>query len=362
MQDAIQKRLDVNEAALMVKSANQHSVKTTVSLITGFPEETKDDLRATIRFLGDSLRYEGSDIQLHLLCPLAETPITSRYRDQLTYDDIFSDISFQGWEQNPEEREMIKAHRDLFPNFYAVPTRWLNRQYLRELREFLLHGILRHLWLMVLLHRDSNDLVSVFDEWQIWSDKERRIASVLDTSRGYYSNDAFSHDLLRFVRTSYATSSGKYPHLLRTMVRVEELQLTLIKGQPEASQRSARRRCVIESMETVPILARDAHLTLVPADYRKLIRCLKRNTPLDLIRDEQVALVLMREKDKIKTIQLSRPTYELMSLCDGSRNVLQISDDLSLFGELEVSPQKASIFGLASLAQKGLIEVRNVAV
>src|SRR5207253_3056394 len=39
MQDAIQKRLDVNEAALMVKSANQHSVKTTVSLITGFPEE-----------------------------------------------------------------------------------------------------------------------------------------------------------------------------------------------------------------------------------------------------------------------------------------------------------------------------------
>ena len=51
-----------------------------------------------------------------------------------------------------------------------------------------------------------------------------------------------------------------------------------------------------------------------------------------------------------------------MSLCDGSRNVLQLSDDLSLFGELEVSPQKASIFGLASLAQKGLIEVRNVAV
>jgi radical SAM superfamily enzyme YgiQ (UPF0313 family) len=361
MQEVIQKRLDMNQAALMVKSANHHGIKTTVSLITGFPEETKDDLRATIRFLGDSLRYEGSDIQLHLLCPLAETPITSKYRDRLTYDDIFSDISFQGWEQDPKEREMIKSHRDLFPNFYGLPTEWLDRQYLRELREFLLHGILRHLWLMVLLHRDSNDLVSVFDEWQIWSFKERRIASVLDASRGYYSSDAFSRDLLRFVQTHYSPVIGRYPHLLGTMARVEEIQLRLLKIQTEGNQRFTRRRCVIESMETVPILARDAHLTVVSADYKKLIRSLKRNTRLDLIREEPVALVLMRERDNIKTIQLSRPSYELVSLCDGLRNVLQISDELSILRELDVSPQKASIFGLTSLAQKGLIEVRNAA-
>src|SRR5260370_40861411 len=58
MQDIIKKGLDVNEAAARVKRTNQHGIKTTVSLITGFPEETKDDLRATIRFHGESLRYQ----------------------------------------------------------------------------------------------------------------------------------------------------------------------------------------------------------------------------------------------------------------------------------------------------------------
>jgi radical SAM superfamily enzyme YgiQ (UPF0313 family) len=127
VQALIQKRLDLSEAAARITRANTRGIQHTVSLITGFPEETKEDLRGTIRFIGESLRHQHAQIQLHLLAPLAETPITTQYQDQLIYDDIFSDISFQGWEQDAEERRMIIAHPELFPNFYAVPTRWLDR-------------------------------------------------------------------------------------------------------------------------------------------------------------------------------------------------------------------------------------------
>src|SRR2546423_1250376 len=161
MQTLMQKRLNLGEAALRIRRANRRRIRHTVSLITGFPEETKDDLRQSVKFIGESLHHQFAQIQLHLLAPLAETPITTEYQDQLVFDDIFSDISFHGWEQDPEERAMIIDHPELFPNFYAVPTRWLERQYLREVREFMLHGIAKTRWLMVLLHRETGDLLSV---------------------------------------------------------------------------------------------------------------------------------------------------------------------------------------------------------
>src|SRR5205807_8416727 len=132
--------------------------------------------------------------------------ITTQYENELVFDDIFSDISFHGWEQDPEERAMIMKHPKLFPNFYAVPTRWLERQYLRQVREFILHGIAKARWMMVLLHRESGDLLSVFDEWVAWSARERELDGVVDTSRRYYSGDRFPRDLTLFVESTYLES------------------------------------------------------------------------------------------------------------------------------------------------------------
>src|SRR4030095_3040832 len=128
------------DAALRIKHAHRRRIRHTVSLITGFPEETKEDLRGTINFIGETLRHHVAKIQLHLLAPLAETPLTTQYQDQLIFDDIFSDMSLQGWDQDPEERAMIIKYPKLFPNFYGIPTRWLDRQYLREVREFILQA------------------------------------------------------------------------------------------------------------------------------------------------------------------------------------------------------------------------------
>lgn len=357
MQAIIHKRLNLHDANARIHYANRKGIVTTVSLITAYPNETKEDLRGTVRFLGESLRYQHSQIQLHLLAPLAETPITTQYKDQLVYDDIFSDISFQGWEQDPQDRALIVAHRDIFPNFYGVPTS-LDREYLRELREFILLGSLRHRWLILLLHRDSGDLLTVFDKWQAWLSRERAIGGAVDTTRSYYSSDDFSDDLFRFIRSGHYQSEN--PHLLRTMVEVEHSRLHA-RGDFTSLAEKDRRSLHLGNIGAVPILASHARVVTVDADYKRLMKCLKRRERINQITARKMALVFVKHGEEIKIIQLNDLTYQLMKLCDGSHNVEQIASEFSAVGPSGVSPMKATMYGLTLLAGKGLIETQPVA-
>lgn len=358
MQTIIQKRLNLQDAHARIYYANRKKIEATVSLITAFPEETKEDLRGTVRFLGESLRYDRAEIQFHLLAPLAETPITTQYKDQLVYDDIFSDISFQGWEQHPEDRALIVEHPEIFPNFYAVPTP-LDREYLREMREFLLRSTLRHRWLMLLLHRESGDLLSVFEQWQAWSRKGRAKDGLVDTTRAYYTSEAFSNDLFCFIRSR--EKETRNPLLLMTMVEVEESRQRFGTEFLAINEKESSKTVRLASTEVVPVIASDARIVTVDADYKKLMRCLKRNERLDRVPCRKVALVFVKDTDEIKIIQLNDLTYQLMRLCDGELNVDQIATKFSAVGPGGVSPQKATMYGLTLLAGKGLIEIRLAA-
>src|SRR6266850_4090681 len=63
LQEIIHKRLNLPEAAERVKGTAKYGLDATVSLITGFPEETKDDFRHTVRFAAESLRYPKTEVQ-----------------------------------------------------------------------------------------------------------------------------------------------------------------------------------------------------------------------------------------------------------------------------------------------------------
>ena len=71
------------EAAGRIGTCDKFEIKTAVSLITGFPEETTSDLRDTVGFFMDSLRYDWADPQLCILAPLADTPIYKQHRNDL---------------------------------------------------------------------------------------------------------------------------------------------------------------------------------------------------------------------------------------------------------------------------------------
>ncbi len=359
MQQVINKGLDLREAAARIESTRRHGIKTTVSLIAGYPEEAVEDLRATIRFYGDSLRHPHTDTQLHLLAPLAETPITTRHKEQLVYDEVFSDISSHEWEQDPEDRSMIVRHRDIFPNFYSVPTPGLDRQHLRELREFLLHGTLKHRWLMTFLHRDAGDLLRLFDLWRAWHLARRGAADGPERGRGYYTTPVFSKDLLRFLRSGRVRALSAHPHLLATMVELEEALFALYGGRP---RRRARRSAAVGA-DSVPVVPDGVRVLEVEADYKRLVACLRRAGRFERLPAERVSLALIKDRDKVRVRQLNRLTARLLGLCDGSRNVLEVAGSFAASEKVDgVSPLKAGFHGLLMLSRQGLITMKGAHV
>jgi radical SAM superfamily enzyme YgiQ (UPF0313 family) len=202
MQKIIDKRLDLADAAARVRACDKSKIKTAVSLIVGFPEETKDDLRSTVGFFMDSLRYDHADPQLVILAPLAGTPIHQQHKENLFLEDADSDMAYRGWDQGPEEKKMIAEHPEIFPNFYSVPTPFLDHEFLKELRDFLLNGIKTARPLLRELRLAGADMLYVFEEWRTWRQSSKAELAGNDRA-AYYASDSFPNDLLEFVKTQY---------------------------------------------------------------------------------------------------------------------------------------------------------------
>src|SRR5262249_17742176 len=136
MQKIIDKGLELNDSAERVRSCDKFKINTAVSLMAGFPDETMNDLRETAAFFVDSLRYDHADPQLSILAPLADTPITRQHKDALVLDDDAADMSYRGWQQAAEDHAMIAGHPEIFSSFYSVPLPFMDREFLKELRDF----------------------------------------------------------------------------------------------------------------------------------------------------------------------------------------------------------------------------------
>ena len=120
-----------------------------------------------------------------------------------------SDMSHQGWGQDPEDRALIARYPDIFPNFYAIPTP-LDREFLKEMRNFLLYGAEWMRWLLVALHRDVGHIVDVFLDFQAW--QAGGLSPDGDGQRAdrvaYFSSLDFRADFVRYVRESVAPTSA----------------------------------------------------------------------------------------------------------------------------------------------------------
>jgi radical SAM superfamily enzyme YgiQ (UPF0313 family) len=199
MQKIIDKHLDPQRADEIIDATERLGIHSTVSMITGFPEETWEDLKQTVGIYMHSARCPNSSPQLNLLAPLAETPLHARYRNELVLEELCSDMSHQGRSQNKADLQLIRKYPDIFPNFYLLPTTHLDHKFLLELREFALNAIDRLRWLVVAIDQTTTGLLDFFSEW-----REHRL-NIRPGLRGsdlrqYYRAPRFRGDFLTFVR------------------------------------------------------------------------------------------------------------------------------------------------------------------
>ena len=229
MQRLIDKDLDPDRAEEILDIAERLGIRTTASLITGFPEENPDDLRDTLRLFMHSARCSGSRPQLNLLAPLAGTPIHAQHKHAMFLDELCSDMSHQGLTQEPLDLDLIRSFPEIFPNFYLVPTPWLDRDELFELREFLTASVTRFRWLLCAVGQ-ATDLLAFHAGWRAWR-ATHRPGLLGGDLRLYYLGRRFHGDFIQYLDTTDLPDGPA----LRGLLRAEET-LYLAEGNRTSSQ------------------------------------------------------------------------------------------------------------------------------
>lgn len=359
LQHVINKKLDLAEALQRIECADRNGIQTTVALIVGFPEETRDDLRDTIHFFIDSLRFDHAEPQCSLLAPLAGTPVYEQHKQRLVFDHIFSDMSHQSWRQDPAEVELIKSYPDIFPNFYAIPTVDLDRRYVKEVMDFVTYLSTWFRWLPVALLQDSGDLLSVFEHWQQWL--AERQSSDADEDIGwtpYYSHRRFHAEFLEFVRTSYLPNSANAPAAIAALLLTERTAPT-DERRPTA--------CEVDSLDQdcIPYRTDDLFMVDLEVSYQELIESLRTKSDLRQIsfQDSTIAFSPAGEK-RVDVWELPPLSVALLRLCDGTRTVREIGREFSLLGiELSDIPSETiCLFGLQQLREDGYVRLSSAPV
>lgn len=357
MQKIIDKGLELNDSAERVRSCDRFKINTAVSLMAGFPDETMDDLRDTAAFFVDSLRYDHADPQLSILAPLAGTPISTQHKDALVLNDDVADMSYRGWRQALEDHAMIAAHPEIFSSFYSAPLPHLDREFLKELRDFLLSGMRVFRKLLLGLHQDSGNVVDVFQQWQQW-----RTENGIRFSNGdrtvYYAQSQFPADFLRFVRLHYIPVS-KAPVAITALADYEAALLGGDHDQQQVSDDPS-------FQDSDDLLSPDSRLRLqpgvkvinLPADYQEIVRRLRHKSPLHDVPSQAVKIAIRSVPAGVAEVrQLSPLSVELLELCEDGFTVQEITGEFLLRNiEIPGVPiDKLCLAGIEILRQQRLI-------
>ncbi len=358
MQKIIDKGLELGDSAERVRSCDKFKIKTAVSLMAGFPEETMDDLRDTAAFFVDSLRHDHADPQLSILSPLADTPVEKQHRDSLVLNDGVADMSYRGWPQELEDHAMIVAHPEIFSSFYSVPLPHLEREFLKELRDFLLSGQRAFRRLLLGLHQDSGNIVDVFQQWRQW-----RLQNGVRFSGGertaYYAQSGFAEDFLRFVRLHYIPAACKAPVAITALM---EYEAALLGGEASADHTSDTDLELDDeellAPDSRPQLRPGTNVITIPADYQEIVRRLRQRSPLSDLPEKPVKLAIRRGTEGDPEVrQLTALSVELLALCEQGFTVQEMAGEFRLRG-LEVagvSADKLCLAGIEILRQQRLI-------
>ena len=96
LQQLVKKRLNISLLDPTLTQAKEVGINVTTSFITGFPEETFSDLKATVDCLENCLRISPAttSLQLHLLTPEPGTALYEEHKNQLFMDGFISDFNF----------------------------------------------------------------------------------------------------------------------------------------------------------------------------------------------------------------------------------------------------------------------------
>jgi radical SAM superfamily enzyme YgiQ (UPF0313 family) len=355
MQRIINKDLDPDYAKLMIDTAERFGIRTTVSLIMGFPEETMADLSDSVGVYMHSLRLPRSTPQLSLLAPLAATPIHLQHKNQMVLEEIGSGMSHQGRIQNTADRDLIRSYPDIFPNFYVLHSPHLDHAFCLELMEFLRLSSARLRWLLVALHQANQGILGVFAAW-----RQHRIElhPQFDDHnvRYYYMQRLFFDEFTAFVRQSGPRNPAVegLVSCYEAWIAQEAANATIQRSQPKTSGR------ILPS--DLPIRIPQLNILELDWDIQVLLETLKGAQPAAPARAHKFYRTGEEAEDSSRLIGISPIAGRALQICDGSHSVRDFVATISesFEGTPKFQRQAARLL-LRGLEKKGFIQIHHAA-
>lgn len=120
-QKGIDKNLDLEEYKFIIQEAVKRGIAAVASFIIGFPEESLDDINATLELGLWSKRAGVKEVQYHRLAALASTKIFHRHWENLKFRAIVSDICLLLFLDEELVRE-VQDHPRLYSSYYEIPV------------------------------------------------------------------------------------------------------------------------------------------------------------------------------------------------------------------------------------------------
>lgn len=121
LQKVVKKNLDLSLLNPILECAASVGISTTISVITGWPEETQEDLDCSLDLIGSCfLRDRSSCIpQFHLLTPEPGTPLFSALSSQLEFDGY--PTPFNARLLSEDDRNLVRRNPTLFASYHYYP-------------------------------------------------------------------------------------------------------------------------------------------------------------------------------------------------------------------------------------------------
>ena len=123
MQKIVEKHQDLSIVDATLDTSKELGLFSTVSLITGYPQEEQPDQDDTLDLVGRCFLREPSElrIQLHLLTPEPGTKLMHDFAATLGYDGHITDFNFPTLEA--DDAAVMESLPDVFMNHHYFPSR-----------------------------------------------------------------------------------------------------------------------------------------------------------------------------------------------------------------------------------------------
>lgn len=308
LQKTIRKRLDLDEAYDVVRQTSDRGITAITSLIVGFPTETEEDINTTANALVSFLEFDKAHPQLHLLSPLAGTPIHREYANQLRLQNASSDISSHS-SLTDADKALVQQLPQIFPNFYSVPCK-VPMWELKALRDAVTVGLRGWRSFIVGLNRIHSifELAKDYHRCQGETGPEKAIDA-----------ESFSAYLLERFH-----GSPRLP-VVHTISSIWCAANSALDSSHEICdyQPPSNRHL---NPSHVPVLAAGTAVLEIPLDYLSLKRWIDGVTAIDeIVKGPQWLSIRIQDSDAATVSVLSDTGKDLLSMCDGNRTIGEIA-------------------------------------